>query len=58
MAIFTPLSMSSATRTKSSSSIPRVVMAGEPMRIPPGISAEVSRGTEFLFSVMCAKSKT
>ena len=57
MAISTPLWMRSATRVKSSSSMPRVVMAGAPMRMPPGMSAEVSRGTLFLLRVMCARSR-
>ncbi len=44
-------SIRSATLTKSSSTMPRVVMAGLPMRTPPGTMADLSPGTLFLFSV-------
>lgn len=50
--------MKSATRRKSASVKPRVVSAGEPMRTPPGTTADLSPGTLFLFSVMAAMSST
>mmetsp|Transcript_5467 Transcript_5467/g.19949 ORF Transcript_5467/g.19949 Transcript_5467/m.19949 type:complete len:216 (-) Transcript_5467:845-1492(-) len=53
-----PRSMKSATATKSCSTKPRVVMAGAPMRMPPGTTAERSPGTEFLLRVMAARSST
>lgn len=37
---------------------PREVMAGAPMRTPPGVMAETSPTTAFLLSVMCARSHT
>lgn len=42
--------------SKSPSLRPRDVMAGMPMRTPPGVSAETSPATEFMLSVMCAAS--
>ena len=51
-----PWSMS-ATASKSASLRPRVVMAGAPMRTPPGESAETSPGTAFLFSVIWQTSQ-
>lgn len=44
--------MKSATFSKSASLKPRVVSAGVPMRMPPGTMADLSPGTEFLFSVI------
>lgn len=43
-------------RSKSGSWRPRLVMAGAPMRTPPGASALTSPTTAFLFSVMCTRS--
>jgi hypothetical protein len=37
---------------------PRDVMAGAPMRTPPGVMADTSPTTAFLLSVMCARSHT
>ena len=51
-------SRKSATRWKSDCTKPRVVRAGEPMRTPPGTTADLSPGTLFLFSVMAARSST
>lgn len=42
--------------SKSASRRPREVMAGAPMRTPPGASALTSPTTAFLFSVMCTRS--
>ena len=42
--------------SKSDSLRPREVMAGAPMRTPPGASADTSPTTAFLFSVMCTRS--
>lgn len=37
---------------------PREVMAGAPMRTPPGVMADTSPTTAFLLRVMCARSHT
>ena len=46
----------SAIFSKSASLRPREVMAGEPMRTPPGVRALTSPTTAFLFSVMWHRS--
>mmetsp|Transcript_89129 Transcript_89129/g.144394 ORF Transcript_89129/g.144394 Transcript_89129/m.144394 type:complete len:230 (+) Transcript_89129:215-904(+) len=56
--ILTPSSIRSAILMKSSSMKPRDVSAGVPMRTPPGMRAEVSPHTAFLFKVIDASSKT
>mmetsp|Transcript_7177 Transcript_7177/g.12489 ORF Transcript_7177/g.12489 Transcript_7177/m.12489 type:complete len:210 (+) Transcript_7177:160-789(+) len=57
-AIDTARSKNSATFAKSSSVNPREVRAGAPIRIPPGVKAEVSPGIVFLFVAMQASSRT
>merc|ERR1711957_1040409 len=47
---------SSAIFSKSFSTRVRVVMAGAPIRTPPGVTADRSPGTQFLFSVMLTAS--
>lgn len=56
--MLTPWCTNSATCSKSFSTKPREVRAGEPMRMPPGTIALLSPGTVFLFSAMCASSST
>lgn len=46
----------SAMVSKSASLRPREVMAGAPMRTPPGARALTSPTTAFLLSVMCTRS--
>mmetsp|Transcript_29782 Transcript_29782/g.75858 ORF Transcript_29782/g.75858 Transcript_29782/m.75858 type:complete len:235 (+) Transcript_29782:307-1011(+) len=58
LAILTARSRNSATLTKSASLKPRVVSAGVPTRMPPGMMALLSPGTLFLFSVMDTSSST
>mmetsp|Transcript_31436 Transcript_31436/g.68743 ORF Transcript_31436/g.68743 Transcript_31436/m.68743 type:complete len:269 (+) Transcript_31436:84-890(+) len=48
----------SPTLTKSASNRPREVMAGVPMRTPPGLSALASPNTAFLLRVMWPSSQT
>jgi hypothetical protein len=50
------LTRKSATTTKSFSTRPREVRAGVPSRTPPGVKADVSPYTEFLFTVTAARS--
>ena len=52
-----PLCKKAATVSMSASSMPLVVKAGVPSLIPPGVRADLSPTTLFLFVVMCIKSK-
>lgn len=57
MAMLTPWWMKSATCWKSDSVKPRLVKAGVPRRIPPGVMALESPGTVFLLVTIYAASK-
>merc|ERR1711972_701129 len=57
-AMWQHLSRKPAIFLKSSAVQPRVVMAGAPMRTPPGDNAEASPCTAFLFSEMEDSSQT
>ena len=47
--------MNSATCSKSVGPKPREVKAGVPMRIPPGMKADLSPGTVFLLMAICER---
>ena len=55
--IFAASSKNTAICSKSFSTKPRLVIAGAPMRHPPGVKALASPNTAFLFNVMCTESQ-
>ena len=55
LAMTTPRWMNSATCSKSVGPKPREVRAGVPIRIPPGMKADLSPGTVFLLMAICER---